>query len=243
MMTKMTGVLTRVLDDEARVQIDAFEYQVLVPETVRRQIQLKKGQEVTFHVTEFLEGNGGGNRFIPRRIGFLTEHELDFFDLFCTVDKIGVKKALKAMARPIREIAGAIHRQDARWLSTLPGIGAQTADQIIISLKKKVVPFATLPAEPAAPTLTEPTPDAVVEEKPTAKKGKPAKKADADTPPAEPLITPADGQLLEDVYQALMGLGLNPIEARTKLDGLLSCGKPFRSLQDAFALIFAKQKG
>jgi Holliday junction DNA helicase RuvA len=239
MITKITGVLNRVLDDEARVQVGPLEYQVLIPETVRMRLQARRGQEVTFHVTEFLEGNGGGNRFIPRRIGFLSEPELDFFDLFCTVDKIGVKKALKAMCRPVRDIAGAIHRQDARWLSTLPGIGAQTADQIIISLKKKVIPFATLPAEGAAPAAeAAPVPDAVVEDKPAAKKGK-GKKGDAEPAPSAPELPAADGKLIEEVYEALMGLGLNPVEARAKLDGLLTCGKPFRSLSEAITMIFS----
>ena len=236
MMTKMTGLLTRVLDDEVRVQIGPFEYQVMVPEAVRRQIQLRVGTEITFHVSEYFEGNSSGSRFIPRRIGFNTEAELDFFDLFCTVEKIGVKKALKAMARPVKEIADAISRQDARWLSTLPGIGATTAEQIVISLKRKVTPFLVLSAPPA----TDAAPDAVVDEKATGKKGKAAgKKADAEP---EALVTAADGRLIEDVYEALMGLGLNPVEARTKLDSLLTCGKPFRSLQEAITIIYA-QKG
>ena len=93
MITKMIGVLTRVLDDEARLQVGAFEYQLLVSEAVRRIIQMRIGQEMTFHVTEYLESSAGGNRFIPRRIGFNSESELEFFDLFCTVEKIGVKKA------------------------------------------------------------------------------------------------------------------------------------------------------
>ena len=143
------------------------------------------------------------------------------------------------MARPVREIAEAINRQDARWLSTLPGIGAQTADQIIISLKKKVIPFATLPAEGAAPAAeAAPVPDAVVEEKPTAKKGK-GKKGDAEPAPSAPELPAADGKLIEEVYEALMGLGLNPVEARAKLDGLLTCGKPFRSLSEAITMIFS----
>jgi Holliday junction DNA helicase RuvA len=55
-------------------------------------------------------------------------------------------------------------------------------------------------------------------------------------------VTAADGRLIEDVYEALMGLGLNPLEARSKLDDLLTCGKPFRNLQEAITLIYA-QKG
>jgi len=142
----MTGVLNRVYDDEVRVQIGPFEYQVMVPEMVRRVIQMQTGNEITLHITEYLEGNSGGNRFIPRRIGFLTESDVEFFDLFCTVEKIGAKKALKAMARPVKEIADAITRQDAKWLSTLPGIGATTAEQIITTLKRKVMPFAAMAA-------------------------------------------------------------------------------------------------
>ncbi len=234
MMTKMTGLLTRVLDDEVRVQIGPFEYQVMVPEAVRRQIQLRVGTEITFHISEYFEGNSSGSRFIPRRIGFNTEAELDFFDLFCTVEKIGVKKALKAMARPVKEIADAISRQDARWLSTLPGIGATTAEQIVISLKRKVTPFLVLSTPPA-----EGTPDAVVEKKASGRR-KPAGEEQPAAP--EALVTAADGRLIEDVYEALMGLGLNPVEARTKLDSLLTCGKPFRSLQEAITIIYA-QKG
>lgn len=236
MITRMTGVLTRVLDDEARLQVGPFEYQVLLPESVRRVVQMKVGQEATFHVTEYLEGNAGGNRFVPRRIGFNTEMELEFFELFCTVEKIGAKKALKAMARPVKEIADAIARQDARWLSTLPGIGATTAEQIVTTLKRKVTRFAmtSAPPEPA------PAPAAPVEANGKKTTGK--KKGPEPEPAAEPLVTPADGQLIEDVYQALMGLGHNPIEARTKLDGLLTCGKPFKNLQDALTLIYA-QKG
>lgn len=235
MMTKMTGLLTRVLDDEVRVQIGPFEYQVMVPEAVRRQIQLRVGTEITFHISEYFEGNSSGSRFIPRRIGFNTEAELDFFDLFCTVEKIGVKKALKAMARPVKEIADAISRQDSRWLSTLPGIGATTAEQIVISLKRKVTPFIML----SAPSAAEGTPDSVVEKKASGRH-KPAGEEQPAAP--EALVTAADGRLIEDVYEALMGLGLNPVEARTKLDSLLTCGKPFRSLQEAITIIYAQKE-
>ena len=66
------------------------------------------------------------------------------------MEKIGVKKALKAMARPVREIADAIARQDVKWLSTLPGIGATTAEQIVTTLKRKIMAFTAATPEPAA---------------------------------------------------------------------------------------------
>lgn len=231
MLTRMTGTLTRMLDDEARLEIGAFEYQVLLPEAVRRQLQLHTGREVTFHVTEYLEGNPSGNRFVPRRIGFLTELELEFFELFCTVEKIGAKKALKAMARPVREIADAINRQDTKWLSTLPGIGAATAEQIVTTLKRKVTKF--LMAATPASTVEDPAPTAITEPKPSGRR----------KPPPEPVVVSAlpDGSLVEDVYQALMGLGHTPHEARTRIDGLLSSGKKFTTLDEALTLIYANR--
>src|SRR5207245_1416360 len=85
-----------------------------------------------------------------RMIGFLTEAELEFFELFCTVDKVGVRKAIKALVRPIRDIADAIQRQDAKWLTTLPGVGAATAEQIVATLSRKITKFALMPARPDA---------------------------------------------------------------------------------------------
>ncbi len=231
MMTKMTGVLVRVVEDEARVAVGPFEYQVLVPEAVRRVIQMRTGNEITFHITEYLEGNSGGNRFVPRRIGFLTEVELDFFDLFCTVEKIGAKKALKAMARPVKEIADAIARQDARWLSTLPGIGATTAEQIVTTLKRKITPFVM-----AATPADAPPPDAVVE---APKAGGRRKPAAAAAP--EPAAVAFDGQVVDETYQALMGVGYTPVEARARLDQLLQSGQRFTTVQEALALIFVNK--
>src|SRR5262245_11668207 len=146
MITKITGVLNRVLDEEVRLQVGPMEYQVLVPEFVRRQIQMRVGQEVTLHTSEYLDGNPMQGKVVPRLLGFLSEVELDFFELFTTVDKIGTRKALKALVRPVREIANAVQRQDVKWLTTLPGVGAATAEQIAAKLHRKVTKFALMPA-------------------------------------------------------------------------------------------------
>lgn len=158
MITRITGILNRVLEEEARIQVGGLEYQVLVAEYLRRQIQSKTGEEVTFHTTQFLEGNPMQGRVIPRFIGFLHEADMEFFDLFCTVDKVGIRKALKALARPIREIANAIQREDGKWLTSLPGIGAATADQIVAKLKKKVTRFALSPDPDATNNVDRQTP-------------------------------------------------------------------------------------
>src|SRR5579885_2052140 len=144
MITKITGVLTRVLDEEVRLQVGALEYQVLVPEFIRRRIQGSVGQELTLHTSHYFDGNPMQGRVVPRLIGFTSEAELDFFELFCTVDKVGTRKALKALVRPIKEIAEAIQRQDSKWLTTLPGVGAATAEQMVAKLRRKVTKFALM---------------------------------------------------------------------------------------------------
>jgi Holliday junction DNA helicase RuvA len=126
--------------------VGAFEYEVLIPEFARRRLQSEVGQEISLHTIEYLEGNPMQGRLTPRLIGFLTEVELEFFDLICSVDGVGVKKALRAMVRPVREVATAIEDQDTKALSALPGVGPATAERIVAKLRRKMPKFALLVA-------------------------------------------------------------------------------------------------
>ena len=134
------------------MRIGAFEYEVLIPEFTRRQLQAQLSQEVSLHTIEYLEGNPMQGRLTPRLIGFLSEVEREFFELFCSVDGVGVKKALRAMVRPVKDVATAIEEQDAKALSSLPGIGPAMAERIIAKLRRKVPKFALMVArdEPTA---------------------------------------------------------------------------------------------
>ena len=144
MITKITGLVNRVLDEEIRLQVGPLEYQVLVPEFIRRILQHKHAEEITLYTSHYLDGNPAHGKMVPRLIGFLAEAEQEFFELFCTVDKVGVRKAMKAFVRPVKEIADAIQRQDAKWLTTLPGIGPASAEQIVATLRRKVTKYALM---------------------------------------------------------------------------------------------------
>lgn len=144
MITKVTGVLNTVLGDRVRLQAGPFEYEVWVSDTGRGQLQSLLGQEITLHTSHYFDAGAMQSKITPRLIGFLHEAELEFFDLFCTVDKVGAKKALKAFTRPVRDIADAIQRQDIKLLSSLPGIGGATAEKIVATLRKKVAKFALM---------------------------------------------------------------------------------------------------
>ena len=125
---------------------------MLIPEFVRRRLQLEVGHEISLHTIEYLEGNPAHGRLTPRLIGFLSPVEREFFDLICEVDGVGAKKALRAMVRPVREVATAIEEQNAKLLATLPGIGPAMAERIIAKLRRRMSKFALLVAreEPLA---------------------------------------------------------------------------------------------
>ena len=155
MINKITGTLRTAHGDEIALEINHFEYQVLVPEFVRRQVQMKLGETITLFTIEYIEGNPMQGRLVPRLVGFITEAEREFFELFCSVDGVGVKKALKALVRPIRDIAAAIQNQDKVTLSTLPGVGEATAERIIAKLRRKVAKFALMVDRGAASAVAE----------------------------------------------------------------------------------------
>jgi Holliday junction DNA helicase RuvA len=146
-ITRLKGTLVAVDDESAIVAVDPFEYEVLIPDFTRRQIQMSVGQTICLHTVQYIDGNAQkGGRLTPRLVGFNSTVEREFFEIFCSVDGVGVKKALRAMVRPIPDLARAIEQQDVRSVATLPGIGAATAERIVAKLRRKMPKFALMAA-------------------------------------------------------------------------------------------------
>ena len=147
MITRITGKLVRLGEDMVRLEVGAFEYELYIPEFVRRQLQSLLGSEVTLKTIQYIEGNAQGSRLTPRLIGFLSDAEIEFFDLVCSVDGMGVKKSLRAMVRPVREVAESIEEQNVKELSLLPGIGPAMSERIVAKLRRKMAKFALMVAK------------------------------------------------------------------------------------------------
>lgn len=146
MITKITGQLVHLGDDALTLGVGPLEYEILIPEFTRRHLQSLRGKEISLFTIEYLEGNPMQGRLTPRLVGFLSVIEREFFELFCSVDGVGVKKALRAMVRPVAEVAGAIEEQNTKLLSTLPGVGPAVSERIVAKLRRKVPKFALLVA-------------------------------------------------------------------------------------------------
>lgn len=100
----------------------------------------------------------------PVLIGFLTPDDKEFFQLFITVAAIGPMKAIKALTKPVSQVARAIEDRDTAFLSQLTGIGKRTAEKIVATLNGKVLAFAAAQSPEPDPASTEPQ-DVVPEEK------------------------------------------------------------------------------
>jgi holliday junction DNA helicase RuvA len=162
-ITKISGQLLTLTNETATLSIPPFEYEVSIPEYTRRHLQMEVGKSIALHTIHYIEGNAAqGSRLTPKLVGFLSTIERDFFELFCSVDGVGAKKALRAMVRPVQDTAIMIEQQDAKGLSTLPGIGAATAEKIIATLRRKMPRFALLVRREAPGT--EPQKPGVVDE-------------------------------------------------------------------------------
>ncbi|WP_428936864.1 Holliday junction branch migration protein RuvA [Fontivita pretiosa] len=148
MISALTGTLRQVVEDRVYVEAGPMVYEMLIPASDVELLQGSVGEQMTFHTIFYLEGDASSGSLDPRLIGFLRREDKRFFEKFITVKGIGPKKALRALAMPVGQIAHAIESKDARFLSQLPMVGKRLAEQIVAELAGKVQEFAAdLPAD------------------------------------------------------------------------------------------------
>ncbi len=58
MITKISGKLVRLHLDAAVIESPPFEYEVLIPEFTRRQLQQEIGKPVSLHTIHYMDSHG-----------------------------------------------------------------------------------------------------------------------------------------------------------------------------------------
>ena len=142
MIASLTGELRRVDEDRIHLKCGPIHYELLVPAADMTELQASLGEELTFHTIFYLAGDPTRGGLEPTLIGFLRPDDKKFFELFTTVKGIGPKRALRALAVSVGQIAAAIEGKDTRFLIQLPEIGKRTAEQIVAELAGKLKTFA-----------------------------------------------------------------------------------------------------
>ena len=134
MISFLKGFIADVEEDSLILDVNHVGYQIIMGAN-----DLMKcsgiGDEITVYT--YLSVNES-NVFL---YGLLTKEALSLFKLLITVSGVGPKGALGLLnAFSCEDIIMAILSEDAKTLSKAPGVGAKTAQRIIIDLKGKVNP-------------------------------------------------------------------------------------------------------
>jgi len=119
-------------------------YEVLIPATVMQRLEEDRSSDGRISLRTFHYYQVEPSKTTPILIGFVNDVERDFFEIFITVSGIGPRAALKALNKPISEIARAIDEADTSFLKGLPGIGEQRAREIVAKLQHKVGKFGLI---------------------------------------------------------------------------------------------------
>jgi len=144
MISRISGKVVEKGVNYLILDTGGISYEIFIPATVMQRLEenIKGDGSIclrTFHYFQVEQ-----SKSIPVLIGFLNDVEKDFFEIFITVSGIGPRAALKALNKPISQIAKAIDEGDLKFLKSLPGIGEQRAREIIAKLQNKVGRFGLI---------------------------------------------------------------------------------------------------
>lgn len=144
MIGYLEGKVLKKEEDRILLLTNHVGYEIILPVFVMDTLKsISNGDELSiyiyYHQTE--------RQPKPVLIGFNSEIEKEFFQLFISVEAIGPLKAVKALNIPIGQIADAIESKDVNLLKNLKGIGPRTAQKIIASLGGKMGKFAMIKGE------------------------------------------------------------------------------------------------
>jgi Holliday junction DNA helicase RuvA len=145
--------IDRARDDRISLIVNNIGYDILIPSYVMNGIKSSHsdGDELEL----FVSFNQTERQPKPVLVGFQYPLDKEFFELFISVEDIGPSAAVKALVKPVREIAGFIEEKDTKALRQLKGIGERKAEKIIATLKGKVAKYALMQEVSVEPLAAE----------------------------------------------------------------------------------------
>ncbi len=130
MYAYVKGIVKTIKPTHIVIENQYIGYQILSPYP----FQYKMDEEVIVYTHHYVRDDA------ILLYGFDSEEGLDLFIKLISVSGIGPKSALSILAtNQIDNIIVAIENADVKYLTKFPGIGAKSAQQIILDLKGKLV--------------------------------------------------------------------------------------------------------
>ncbi len=134
MIALLKGSLAAIDMETCILLCGGVGYELYCPSFTLADLQEKLHQEVSLFVHTHVREDS------LQLFGFLTSAEKSFFLSLLKVNGIGPKSALQIISgSSIDQISSMIENEDVKALSRLPKIGKKTAEQLILSLKGKLV--------------------------------------------------------------------------------------------------------
>ena len=132
MFDYIVGAVADKLPDGVVLDRQGMGYYVLAPESVLRELPAK-GEEVKLYTYLHVRED------ILALYGFLSKADRKVFLQLINVSGIGPKAGLAILSvLSVRELQMAVLAQDAKAIAKAPGVGAKTAQRVIIELKDKI---------------------------------------------------------------------------------------------------------
>ena len=132
MIAYLKGTLEEIGNDYIVVDVNNIGYQVKVSLRVMEGLP-SIGNQMKIHTYTYVRED------VIALYGFLTKDDLQMFLLLLGVNGVGPKGALGILSMfSAQELRLAIISQDVKTIAKAPGIGAKTAQRMLIDLKDKV---------------------------------------------------------------------------------------------------------
>ena len=123
----------------AIIEINSIAYKLFIPLSTYEKLP-EKGP-VSLFTTLVIHG-GMSSSVELRMYGFISKEERQFFQILCSVTRVGPLVALRILSgSSIYNIKQAIISEDIESLSKIKGVGVKTAQRIIMELKDSLKDF------------------------------------------------------------------------------------------------------
>lgn len=140
MIANLSGILARKSAESVVVDVAGVGYEVYTPLSTYMRLP-DEGRAVSLNVYTHLKEDA------IQLFGFLTSAEKDVFTLLISVSGVGPKLAKNILSGiEVAELASALSTGDVARLSAIPGIGAKSAERLVLELKDKVRTIAVASA-------------------------------------------------------------------------------------------------
>lgn len=154
MIARLSGTLVEVKPDRIVLDVGGVGYDVAIPLGTFTALP-QAGEPATLFIHTLVREDA------ILLFGFVTKQERLVFETLLSVSGIGPKVALAILSGlPLPELVGAIAAQNARLLSSIPGVGRKLAERLGVELKEKMAAFGLAEA-PARPSTSSVVDDAV----------------------------------------------------------------------------------